>query len=131
MIKLAALSAIALAISVSAFAQAVTLDVPVMMGGNPEIDACQGYGEIADLMPPDDFLSVRSGPASRYREIDRLKNGVKVFVCDDKTPWVGIVYPATENRNCKVGAALAKRRAYAGPCKRGWIHRKYLKMLAG
>jgi uncharacterized protein YgiM (DUF1202 family) len=124
--------AIALLIATPASAQrAVMIDVPVIIGGNAEFDACNGYGEIARLMPPDDFLSVRSGPAAKYREIDRLKNGARVFVCGDKSNWAAIVYPATEERDCGVGTPWPKRKAYRGPCKRGWISLKYLKMLAG
>ena len=101
-----------------------------MIGGAAEFDACGGYGEIANIKA-DDFLSVRSGPAATFREIDRLKNGARVFVCGDKSNWAAIVYPAHENRDCRVGTPWPKRKAYDGPCKRGWIFGKYLKMLAG
>jgi hypothetical protein len=73
---------------------------------------------------------VRSGPAASHREIDRLKNGAKVYVCGDKASWVAVVYPAG-GRDCRVGTPWPKRRAYDGPCKRGWISNKFLKMLAG
>ena len=42
-----------------------------------------------------------------------------------------IVYPATEDRDCRVGTPWPKREAYEGPCKRGWISARFLKMLAG
>jgi len=130
--RLFALSTIALLIAAPANARpAIPLDVPIMIGGNAEDDACNGYGEIVNLKPPDDYLSVRSGPDTRYREIDRLRNGRRVFVCGDNSIWVAIVYPANENRDCRVGTPWPRRRAYNGPCKRGWISIRFLKMLAG
>src|SRR5262249_13040638 len=108
---------VALAVPFAAFAQTITLDVPVMIGGTAEFDACGGYGEIVNLKPPDDYLSVRSGPAATYREVDRLSNGVRVFVCGGKTPWAAVVYPASEDRDCRVGTPWPKRKAYDGPCK--------------
>lgn len=114
-----------------ALAQTIKLDVPVVIGGTVEFDACNGYGEIANLRPPDDFLSVRSGPAATYREIDRMKNGERLFVCTSRAGWTSVVYPAREDRDCGVGTPWPKRRVYNGPCKRGWISTKYIKMLAG
>jgi hypothetical protein len=116
----------------SAVAQRTWLDVPVVIGGNAEFDACGGYGEIAGLAAGGDgFLSVRSGPASRHREVDRLRNGAKVFTCGDRGAFIAIVYPADEKRDCGVGSPWPRRRAYTGPCKAGWINSQYLKMLAG
>lgn len=107
------------------------VDVPIMIGGNAEFDACGGVGVIAGLDPRGDgFLSVRGGPETRYREIDRLVNGNRVHVCAEKGPWIAIAYPA-DGRDCRVGSPWPKRRAYTGPCRHGWVHSRFIKMLAG
>src|SRR5438132_1015418 len=80
------------------------IDVPVILGGSPNLDACGGVGQIVGLDPyGDGFLSVRSGPGGRpYSEIDRLYNGNRVHVCGNRGPWYQIVYPAGP-ADCGVG----------------------------
>ena len=62
-------------------------------------------------MRGDRFLAVRSGPGPQYRKIGEIHNGDFVSTCDARGPWVAIVY---------------------GPSKRkGWVHGKWLKQVAG
>ena len=109
------------------------LDVPVMVGGEEELDGCASAGRIAGLDPRGDgFLSVRSGPGGRpYREIDRLHNGNEVIVCDERGPWLGIVYGGAANADCGVGTPWPLRKPYAGPCRFGWVHSRYVRIVAG
>ena len=108
------------------------IDAPVMLGGDPDFDACGSVGQIVGLDPNGDgFLSVRSGPGGKpYREIDRLYNGNKINVCGDRGPWLQIVYPA-DGRDCGVGTPWPVRQAYTGPCNYGWVHRRYVRIIAG
>ncbi len=57
----------------------------------------------------DNFLSVRSGPSSRYREIDRIYNGDRVLICrwSNNGRWLNIRY-------------------YNG--RRGWVFYKYIRV---
>lgn len=109
------------------------IDVPVMAGGEPNLDACLGTGVIEGLDPRGDgFLSVRSGPGGRkYREIARVYNGMRVYICDQKGPWLGVVYSTKSSAECNVTSPWSKRMAYTGPCNYGWIHSKYVGDLAG
>ncbi|WP_342359736.1 SH3 domain-containing protein [Terrarubrum flagellatum] len=108
------------------------IDVPVMLGGNPDFDACPSLGQIVGLDPNGDgFLSVRSGPGGQpYREIDRLFNGNKVAVCGNRGLWYQIVYPAG-GADCGVGTPWPVRQAYTGPCNYGWVHSRYVRIIAG
>jgi len=47
------------------------VDVPVMVGGEPDMDACPSGGTVTGLDPRGDgFLSVRSGPGgAKFREM--------------------------------------------------------------
>lgn len=109
------------------------IDVPLMLGGNPDFDACSSVGQIVGLNPRGDgFLSVRSGPGgSQYREIDRLYNGNQVHVCGERGPWLAVVYPAGGGRDCGVGTPWPVRQPYTGPCDYGWIHSRYVRIIAG
>ena len=119
-----------------AFAQSAKgkIDVPVMAGAEAEFDACPSTGTIVGLDPQGDgFLSVRSGPGgSKYREIDRVYNGMQVFICEYKGPWLGVVYSSSgETDSCNVSTNWSRRMPYTGPCEYGWIHSRYVGDIAG
>jgi hypothetical protein len=103
---------------------------PLMLGGDAEYDACPSPGVVEGLNPRGDgFLSVRAGPSTDRREIDRLGNGVAVFICVIEGDWFGIVYP--QSARCGVGSPWPRRRAYQGPCRSGWVHRRFVRQTAG
>ncbi|TXM90670.1 integron [Methylobacterium sp. WL103] len=127
--------AAALGLSIAAaHAQPASLDVPVQAGADgPELDACPRLAAVTGLDPKgDDFLSVRSGPGGRpYREVDRIHTGQRLSVCETRGPWFGVVYADREGRDCGVATPWPRRTAYAGPCRSGWVHRRYVTDLAG
>ena len=109
-------------------------DVPVMIHASVSDSdyACGTSAEVANLDPAgDNFLSVQSGPGGKpYRELDRLQPKKEVWICDEKGPWLGVVY-ANSHEDCGNGQLVKKTHAYAGPCKSGWIYRRYTRVLAG
>lgn len=110
-------------------------DVFVMAGGEQNSDACYGVGEVVGLDPRGDgFLSVRSGPGGQpFSEIDRLFNGNRVFICDQRGPWFGVVYAGPGQASadqCGVNRPWALRQPYTGPCGYGWVHSRYVRSLA-
>lgn len=109
------------------------IDVPVMVGGTGESDGCASLGQVVGLDPNGDgFLSVRSGPGGKpYREIDRLYNGNQVFICHAKGPWRAVVYGQSPDGTCGVSIPWPIRQPYTGPCRFGWIHSRYVKIVAG
>ncbi len=105
--------------------------VPVMYGHDPGLDACGGLGLVKGLKSRgDNFLSVRAGPNSGQRELDRLRNGRRVWMCDERGDWIGIVY-GTGEQECKVGSPIARKMPYPGPCRSGWVHKNFVELLAG
>jgi hypothetical protein len=108
------------------------IDVPIMLGGDGDLDACGGLGVIVGLDPKGDgFLSVQSGPGGRpYREIDRLYNGNSVHICGQRGKWLSIVYPAN-GRDCGISTPWPTRLPYTGPCRYGWVHSRYVRLTAG
>ena len=105
--------------------------VPVMYGGAPGLDACGGLGRVRGLQRGgDNFLSVRAGPGTHHREIDRLRNGRSVWFCDGSGDWIGIVYGAA-GQECNVGSPVARKMPYPGPCRSGWVHKTFVELMAG
>lgn len=114
----------------------------VTIGGDADLDACATYGKVARLGPrraedpKSGFLSVRSGPGgAAYFELDQLHNGNEVIVCETVGPWLGVIYPdrgqAFEICSDEAGASVARRTPYAGACRSGWIHERYVEITAG
>ena len=108
--------------------------VPVHVGGDAQLDACGTLGAVTGLDPRgDNFLSVRSGPGGKpFGEVDRLHTGRQVTVCEQRGAWLGIVY-APGGRTIDCGTATPRPRAtpYAGACRSGWVHRRYVRVIAG
>jgi len=99
--------------------------IPVMIGGEPDMDAC-AVGVVKGLSK-NGFLAVRSGPKTKYRLMDKLHNGDKVYLCDTKGHWEGIIYG---DKRCLAGrdapySTIPKRKKYQGQCSSGWAYNKW------
>lgn len=107
--------------------------VPVVVGQVKEIDACPSWGEVAGLQHS--TLAVRSGPGTSYPQLDALQNGQGLYLCDSSTDgeWEGVVYMPGKNTppDCAVSSSVPTQRAYAGPCRFGWVRSKWVKLTAG
>lgn len=109
-----------------AFSQTPRVAVPISGGGSDGYPACS-TATIMNLDPADGFLSVRAGPSARERELARLRNGDAVFACARRGNWFGIVFePPGRRTGCDVDRARRAARAYAGPCRSGWVHYNYI-----
>jgi hypothetical protein len=110
-------------------------------GGVHFIENSALLAEVSGLKPdPKSFLAVRAGPGPAYRELDRLKAGRKLIPLVPDFEWIGVVYGPPDAQSaeeiaaaCKLdeasAAALAESSVYAGPCKSGWVSRKWVKTL--
>lgn len=109
-------------------------EVPVLIrGGDSHGDnACSGNGVVVGLDPHGDgFLAVKSGPGLRFARIDKLYNGEQVFLCAETNEWYGVVYTKT-NRDCNVMNKIwPTTLPYTGPCRSGWVFKKYIQIFAG
>jgi hypothetical protein len=106
----------------------ITSIVPVMIGGEPDMDACS-VGIIGGLSA-NGFLAVRSGASTKYPIIDKLYNGDSVSMCDTKGKWEGVVYGKdcrSSGRRDAPSSIIPKRKHYEGSCNSGWIYSKWIK----
>lgn len=126
--------AIAAAVALIGNAAPARPERPIMVGGMDDLDACLTVSKVTGLNPRgDNFLSLRSQPSSKARELMRLRAEQQVWVCEE-TPggWTGVLIgPADGSLDCGVGTPIAKRRAYAGPCQSGWVASRFLEVVAG
>lgn len=131
-------AALALALVVPAEAKA-PLARPVMVGGEPELDACPSVGAIIPLRKGGDgFVAVRAAPGVKARMLDKLKPGRELLLCEDSADgqWVGVVYPEPAGgptlTDCRVSSPVAgAARPYGGPCLSGWVARRFVTVIAG
>ena len=107
-------------------------EVPVVLGHEPDLDACGAIGVVAGLRAGGDgFLAVRGGPGTGYGKLDEITNGQTVFVCDRKGEWYAIVYSDDVSDGCGVTSPWPAVAAYTGPCRSGWAHRNWITITAG
>jgi hypothetical protein len=105
--------------------------VPVMIGGEADLDACGAVGTVSGLKPtPGNTLAVRSGPGREQDRIDSLPQGTRLWLCDRQGPWLGVVY-GPPGADCGVSTPRPVRQPYRGPCSSGWVHESYVELLAG
>ena len=103
--------------------------VPVIIEAR-DIDPCS-YGRVHGLDPKGDgFLAVKSGPGVAYARLDKLIENRTVYICGERGDWYAIVYPGLAE-DCGVSSPWSKSRSYTGPCKAGWVHRRWIEILAG
>jgi hypothetical protein len=100
---------------------------PVRIGeGGPAFRGCASVGEVVNLSPAGEaYLPVRAAPFAEADEVARLNEGARIYLCTRSLDqrWQGVVVPptGTPGADCGVTAAFASPRAYAGPCKSGWV----------
>jgi hypothetical protein len=111
---------------------------PVMIGTlGPEMDACNNMAWIFGVKPKGDgFVAVRSAPGIKEKMIDKLLLKQVVYLCDENKSglWYGIVYQPNDydgNGDCKFEVPVNKPKPYKGPCRSGWVSKKYIEIIAG
>lgn len=103
--------------------------------GGPAYPACASAGVVVNLSPEGEaYLPVRAAPFAEAQEIARLGEGAKLFLCQRSLDqrWQGVVVPPAGSAqiDCGVTAPLATARAYAGPCKAGWVLSGFVRPVA-
>ena len=107
--------------------------VPVKYGGDENVDACMSYGKVDKIgNDQNEFLAVKDAPDLKAVRSDKLLLGQKLWVCGESKDgkWLGIVYPTNEKMDCGVTSPIADEKIYSGPCKSGWVSKKYVTILA-
>ena len=115
-----------LVLSTPAFSQSIK----VKIHGEPGLDPCGG-GTVGGLKKSGDgFLAVRSGPSTKYKMKDKLYNGKRILLCDQRGDWFGVIY-TKKNTDCFEGVNENITSTYKGRCWSGWVHKNWIKNIAG
>ena len=123
------LGALLLALGTSACATSGTR--PVFVGQHETLDACGSIGQLQGV--GSDLIVVRSGPGANFSELDKVRAGQFVYMCDGGDEWTGVVYEnGTEmTPECGVTSPVPRRQPYTGPCRSGWVPAKLVTGIAG
>ena len=133
MIRLISLALVGSILAHSAAAQDAPIhpQVPVIIGGDTSLDACSSNGVVVGLDPNGDgFLAVKSGPGLSYPRMDKLYNGEQIHICGETDSWFAVVYTRAR-RDCNVSTPWPIRLPYTGPCRSGWVFKRYVQVTAG
>jgi hypothetical protein len=107
-----------------------SIDVLVIIEAEPNLkwDACAAGGMVK--LNHNGFLSVRSGPGVEFYEVDRVYDGQSLRICQETGQWFGVVYSRGNSKDCQIENAN-EARPYGGPCKSGWVTRRYVGDISG
>lgn len=132
-LKLSILYTACVLFSLPAIAQ--SLDVTIYeQGGDGQVAECVLSKVVGLKADGDGFLAVRSGPGTKYRKIDEIYNGDHVLVYDGQGPWLGVIYDHGQkvlNSNAGCGFVGTGKRPLPYGGKKGWIHSRWVKVVAG
>jgi hypothetical protein len=104
---------------------------PVQYGGDENLDACPTLAQVTNLSEgKDEFLAVKAAPHLKATRLDKLHRGQSLWICQEKKDWYGVVYSTGQNQNCGVTQAVKTKKVYDGPCKSGWVSKKFVELVA-
>jgi hypothetical protein len=91
---------------------------------------------VHDLDPYGGFLAVQSGPGLNYDRIDKLYNKSRVYLVGQRGDWYAVVYLDERTVDCNlpsqdVSFTSFRDMPYTGPCRSGWVHRRWVSVIAG
>jgi hypothetical protein len=94
------------------------------------------HGVVHDLDPQGGFLAVKSGPGLNYDRIDKLHNKSRVYIVGRRGDWYAVVYLDERTVDCNlpsedVSFTTFRGMPYTGPCRSGWVHRRWVHVIAG
>lgn len=106
--------------------------VPVWSGSLPPANSVRGnicnLAFVRGLGPS--RLQVRAGPGRRFRSRDALRDGERVYTCNESGEWLGVVFsrPGAPCGNQQpVGLDITLTRS----CRSGWVHRRWIDIITG
>lgn len=105
--------------------------LPIIVGGD-DLDACGSSGRISGLeQTGSQSIAVRTAPTGH--SVAEVPDGEVVFMCDEISDYVGIVFPDLRQslEDCDVSSPSNSLRFYDGPCLYGWVPRKFITLVAG
>ena len=108
---------------------------PIRIGGDgPDFDACGTFAEVAEYdAEGEDKPYVHDAPSTSTKSRDILAAGQGVQICASENGMSGIVYPGEDQTaaDCGTASPAATEENYTGPCRSGWVEKRFLETIAG
>ncbi|WP_196161758.1 hypothetical protein [Reinekea sp. G2M2-21] len=98
--------------------------VPIMVGGNENLDACTAYILIKN------GTELRVGPNEGYEVLMKIEKDLTGWSCSYSNEWSGVIFPLN-GEYCGVSSPIPEEKAYSGPCLSGWVPSSQIELLAG
>ena len=107
---------------------------PIRIGGDgPDFDACGTFAEVAEYdADGEDKPYVHDAPSTSTKSRDILAAGQGVQICASENGMSGIVYPGEDQTvaDCGTASPAATEENYIGPCRSGWVEKRFLETIA-
>ncbi|MBK9083463.1 MAG: hypothetical protein IPL88_15955 [Rhizobiales bacterium] len=113
-----------------------------VVGGLDIIENSATLAQVAGLKGgKGSFLSLRTGPGSNLKEIERLNEGrLLIPIMQGDPEWYGVIVapPGVDSAeaiaaacqfDAPAAAAMGEQTVYKGPCRAGWVARRWVKMV--
>lgn len=84
------------------------------------------FSKVKNLRP-ESYLNVRSGAGVRFRKIDRLRNGMEVYICNERGDWYQVFYGGPCGPTSSKGLDVQK----TTECKSGWVNSNWIDVISG
>ena len=106
--------------------------VPVRSGRLPPVSSVKG--NVCNLAVvrgvSGSRLSVRAGPALKFRRLDALRVGERVYTCNGRGEWLGVAF-SRPGASCAGGGDDGLEVTLTRSCRLGWVHRRWIEILSG
>jgi len=106
--------------------------VPVWSGSLPPASSVKG--NVCNLAvvrgASGSRLNVRAGPALRFRRLDAVRAGERVYTCNERGEWLGVAY-SRPGASCSGGGDGGLDITLTRSCRSGWVHRRWVEILTG
>jgi hypothetical protein len=75
-------------------------------------------------------LPVRVGPGRRFKRRDALREGERVYTCNERGKWLGVVF-SRPNATCGNQQPIGLDITLTRSCRSGWVHRRWIEIITG
>ena len=91
--------------------------------------AC-GFAKVKLTSGQSTFVRVRAGPGRKFPQIDKLRSGQIVYICNGGGGWSNIFYSDPDGP-CGSPSESGLNVHKAQTCRSGWMEEKYVDVISG
>ena len=100
------------------------------LSGAPNAAYLCNFAKVKAHLERRDYVIVRSGAGTKFREIGRLRSGRGVYICDESGDWFKVYYSGPDGP-CGSAATNGLDVRKAKGCQSGWVEKKWIDVTSG